>query len=292
VRALAAHDAIFNDPRLTLFAAGSMGRAEMGGQSDLDPFIVAEKAVTVSEQGALITALDKLVAQLNYPRLSNRDYVKVYDLESLLRLTGSPKDDNENCFTVRMLLLLESVSITNIAMYTRVRDQVLGQYFRDERGKASYRPLFILNDIERYWRTLCLNYEVLRHEREKPWWKKSVNLKFSRMLTVFATVAALTVEEVHSKDDFLPVCELTPIQRLARALDSLDDETLAPGFDTFLNSYEEFLGWKERADISTMIREDAFKEHVRTVADRFSDFLYNVLTHNRIPQARRKFLVI
>jgi len=291
-RSLAGRNSYFTDPGLTVFVAGSMGRAEMGGRSEFDPFIVSVKTFTESEQTQLIRALDDLVAELKYPPLSNRDYAKVYDLGSLLRNTGSPKDDNENCFATRMLLLLESVAITNSTTYEQVRDQVLGQYFRDVRGKAAYRPLFLLNDIMRYWRTFWLNYEAPRHDRERPWWKKNVNLQFSRMLTVFATVAVLTVEEVRSKGDFLPVCELTPIQRLARALDSLADEGLAAGFESFLNDYEAFLCWKERDDIGTMAGDDGFKSSVGTIADRSSDFLYDVLMHSKIPHVRRKFLVI
>ena len=112
------------------------------------------------------------------------------------------------------------------------------------------------------------------------------------MLTVFATVAALTVQEVHSKADFRPMCDLTPIQRLAFALDCLDDPSLIPRFGLFLADYEQFLCWKEDESLDARAREDLFKQSVRTAADRSSDFLYDVVMNDRIPQARRKFLVI
>ena len=35
---------------------------------------------------------------------------------------------------------------------------------------------------------MCLNYELIRDDPKKPWRKKNINLKFSRMLTVFGTV--------------------------------------------------------------------------------------------------------
>src|SRR6266481_8177946 len=285
-------DRLFTDPALTVFVAGSMGRSEMGSRSDLDLFLVSLKTCDESQQQELIDSLDQLNKNLRYTPFSNRRYVKVYELGALLRNTGSPQDDTENCFTARMLLLLESRVLANESTYLQVLDQILSQYFRDERGKSSYRPLFLLNDILRYWRTLCLNYEALRHDAEKPWWKKNINLKFSRMLTVFATVAALTVEEIHSKDDFVSVCDMTPIQRLARALDRLGDDALAPRFLCFLNDYESFLCWKEQGDIDTMVGDQEFKALVRSTADRTSDFLYRVLTHDKIPAERRKFLVI
>jgi hypothetical protein len=287
-----AADKLFTDPALTVFVAGSMGRSEMGVRSDLDLFLVSLKNCDKLQQKALIDSLDSLNESLGYAPFSNRRYVKVYELGDLLRNTGSPQDDTENCFTARMLLLLESRVLANEETYKQVVDQVLSQYFRDERGKASYRPLFLLNDVLRYWRTLCLNYEELRHERDRPWWKKNINLKFSRMLTVFATVAALTVPEVHSKADFMPTCDLTPIRRLAYALDCLDDASLLPRFCEFLGDYEQFLFWKEDESHDARVREVQFKQLVRTAAERSSDFLYDVLMNDRIPQARRKFLVI
>lgn len=289
---LIADQRFFTDPALTVFVAGSMGRAEMGARSDLDLFLVSVKSCDDSEQRQLIESLDELNRVLEYPPFSNRRYVKVYQLGDLLRNTGSPQDDTENCFTARMLLLLESRVLANETTYLQVRDHVLSQYFRDERGKASYRPLFLLNDVLRYWRTLCLNYEELRHDRERPWWKKNINLKFSRMLTVFATVAALTVPEVHNKDDFRPMCGLTPIQRLAGALDQLDDDDLVDRFRVFLDDYESFLCWKEDEATDARAREDEFKQSVRLLADRLSDFLYDTLMNRRIPQERRKYLVI
>lgn len=283
---------LFTDPALTVFVAGSMGRSEMGTRSDLDLFLVSMKSCDELHQKALIDSLDSLNVQLGYAPSSNRRFVKVYELGDLLRNTGSPQDDTENCFTARMLLLLESKVLANEETYAQVLDQVLSQYFRDERGKSSYRPLFLLNDVLRYWRTLCLNYEELRHDRDRPWWKKSINLKFSRMLTVFATVAVLTVQEVQSKADFRPMCHLTPMKRLAYALDCLDDASLVARFREFLADYEQFLCWKEDESRDERAREDQFKQLVRTTAERSSFFLYDVLMNGRVPQARRKFLVI
>ena len=282
----------FTDPGLSLIVAGSMGRGEMGDRSDLDLFLLATKNFDESERAELVACMDQVNSELGYPAFSNRRYVKVYDLGDLLKNTGSPHDDSENYFTARMLLLLEALPLANDHTCCQIRDQVLSQYFRDERGKGSYRPLFLLNDVLRYWRTLCLNYEVLRHERDRPWWKKNINLKFSRMLTVFATVAVLTVREVHRKADFESVCELSPHRRLALALNHLGDQELLQEYHQFLDDYETFLGWKEDRGVDTRAETGEFQQTVQEVADRFSDFLHRTLTHDRIPLSRRKYLVI
>jgi predicted nucleotidyltransferase len=285
-------DKYFADTAFTVFVAGSMGRSEMGVRSDIDLFLISRRNCDEAEKVQLIASLDDLNKNLGYPPFTTRRFLKVYHLDDLIQKTGSPQDDNENCFTVRMLLLLESRVLANGDTYSVVLEKVLEQYFRDQRQTA-YRPLFLLNDILRYWRTLCLNYEELRHDRARPWWKKNINLKFSRMITVFATVAALTVRNVHSMSDFSLVCALTPLRRLAIALDSLNDDSLMPEFEQFLLDYEQFLCWKDDASIiDATVQEESFKQSVRASADRVSDFLYHVLMNTQIPEIRKKFLVL
>jgi hypothetical protein len=282
----------FADPGLTVFLAGSLGRRDVGERSDFDPFIVSIKTFDDAEQARLTASLDTINAALGYEPFSNRRYIKVYPLSDLLKNTGDPQDDSENSLTARMLLLLESTDLANADTYCTTRDQVLSQYFRDQRGKESFRPLFLLNDVLRYWRTLCLNYEALRHEPDRPWWKKNANLKFSRMVTVFATVIALTTDEIHGKADFEPYCALTPLERLAMALDRLGEEIFLNKFAQFLDDYEGFLSWKESGEQSGREGEQSFKTSVAGSASRFSDFLYDVLSHETIPRDRRKYLVI
>lgn len=291
-RELVTNGGFFKDPGLTVFLAGSIGRKDVGARSDFDPFIVSIKNFDEVQEAELVGMLDTVNSGLGFEPFSNRRYIKIYRLPELLMHTGSPQDDSENSLTARMLLLLESAYLANGDSYRSVREHILSQYFRDERGKESFRPLFLLNDVLRYWRTLCLNYEDLRHEPNRPWWKKNANLKFSRMVTVFATVAALTVGEVRGKSDFEPFCELTPLERLARALDSIGDQSLMTNFAQFLDDYEAFLGWKENEHPPGKLGEQDFKAAITASADRFSDFLYAVVTHEKIPRARRKYLVI
>jgi hypothetical protein len=57
-----------------------------------------------------------------------------------------------------MLLLLESVPATGPETHRAVRDRVIDRYL--ERHHKDYRPpRFLLNDIIRYWRTICVDFE-------------------------------------------------------------------------------------------------------------------------------------
>src|SRR5438309_1594126 len=61
--------------------------------------------------------------------------------------------------------LLESQPLSDAAIYERLLEQIIGFYYRDFADHADdFLPIFLINDILRFWRTLTLNYE---HHRLK-----------------------------------------------------------------------------------------------------------------------------
>nr|VFK09509.1 MAG: Nucleotidyltransferase domain-containing protein [Candidatus Kentron sp. LPFa] len=147
--------------KVSIFCGGSLGRGDAGSVSDLDLFILADnKGKDIRRMDALKLLADaiNINKKLKYPEFSNDgQYFKVYSFPDMFEKLGSPNDDVENLFTVRMLLLLESRPILNEELYKKQIDKVLNHYFRDSSGKDSFRPLFLVNDVLRYWRTVCLN---------------------------------------------------------------------------------------------------------------------------------------
>lgn len=293
-RTFAASEVLASLP-VSVFCAGSLARREIGQNSDLDVFVTADK----HEDGlrsrlsefTLFGELIQLNRQLGLPEFSNDgEYLKVHFLEDLETLTGSRQDDSENQFTTRMLLILESEPLLRADIYERHLRHVLDHYYRDHVGKKSFRPLFLLNDLLRYWRTLCLNYEQRRHDTKKPWRKKNVNLKFSRMVTVFSAVLPLVVPPAPVVSDVLSMCRRTPLQRLASGLDALNDPSLTAKWPRVLDVYEEFLCWKEDDSIERDLA--AKKPLVGRHAELISTFLHEALTHERIPSEYRRYLVL
>ncbi len=284
----------FDDDKIMVFCAGSLARLEFGKKSDLDLFITTEENFKPSrlEEYTLYSHLIRLNDELKFPSFSNDgEYLKIYSLEELKKETGSRKDDNSNSFTVRMLLLLESNPIFNKEKYYQHLDSILQHYYRDEKGKEEFRPLFLLNDLLRYWRTVCLNYEEIRSS-QKPWRKKNINLKFSRMLTVFATVLLLVVKRGVSIDDLKEYCKLSPLDRLATGLNSLEDKNLFTEWTEILDIYEDFLAWKEDEEIEKHLKTTDKQEQINSHAKRFSDYLYKALSHENILLDYRKYLVL
>ena len=82
----------------------------------------------------------------------------------------------------------------------------------------------MVNDIIRYWKTICLNYE---HKRNNPNLSKTqknknhlrnLKLKFSRLLTCFSTVIPLCETTYSKPDQIIKLVRMPPLQRLKRVV--------------------------------------------------------------------------
>jgi predicted nucleotidyltransferase len=276
--------------RVCVFAAGSLGRFETGQISDLDLFIVSNEKISKLEEYKLFSDLIRLNEYLELPEFSSDGkFLKVHHLDDLIKATGDDKDDLENQFTTRLLLLLESKPISNVDLYNQSLNQVLGNYFRDSSDKKDFQPLFLLNDMLRYWRTLCLNYERDRGNA-KPWWKKNLNLKFSRKLTVFSTVLAILSRQVSTSEDLVNFTQNVPLERLALSLDQINDLSLLGLFSKALDDYESFLAAKSHSDLE--IKEEGVIDDYRLKADQFGEFIYSALHSDKLDKKLVRFLAI
>ena len=262
--------------------------------SDLDLFVTACARGDLHKRLFQITLFSELMEineRLGFPPFSNDgEYLKLYFMEDLKKHTGSPRDDSENLFTTRMLLMLESQPIVHEDIYRKHLRAILELYYRDRQATSPFKPIFLLNDLLRYWRTMCLNYEERRHDTDRPFRKKNVNLKFSRMLTVFGTVLPLIAEPADSVPKVESLCKKTPLQRLATGLDLLADEQLANRWPEILDVYEEFLSWKERDNVEQFLMEQ--KAFVNKQAQKLSSFLYDALTNEKVQGEFRHYLIM
>ena len=127
-------------------------------------------------------------------------------------------------FTARMLLLLESLPLYNDALYRDVIRAMISSYYRDYSDhEKNFRPIFFQNDIMRYWKTMCLNYEHRRNRlpddpiKHAEFHLKNFRLKFSRLLTCFSMIIAvvhLSRRAVLRDSELLALVLASPWQRL------------------------------------------------------------------------------
>lgn len=219
-------------PDLTIFGAGSYARLEASQYSDIDLFFLRRgKRSDLTDPNTkclrLWGSVIDLVEQMQFPKLSNDcQYLVLLHSEDMKLKLGSPTDDHENFFTARMLLLLESKCLHGLDTYSAIVAEIVSSYFKDfPDHPQTFQPIFLLNDICRFWKTMLLNYEnkrnlpsgsnadlEVRKTRQKV---RNFKLKFSRMTTCFASIAALgSYRAPVSEAQVVEITKLTPRERL------------------------------------------------------------------------------
>lgn len=218
-------------PNLTIFGAGSYARHEASQYSDIDMFFLSDgDKGDVPEPRTnslrLFGKVIEIVDTMSFPKFSNDcEYLVLLHTNDILSNLGSPRDDHENYFTARMLLLLESKCLYGHDVFEDITHKIIKSYFKDfPDHKHTFQPMFLLNDICRFWKTLLLNYENKRsvpqgaeefEERKTRQKVRNFKLKFSRMTTCFASIAALGSHAAPVKEtQVLELTKLTPRERL------------------------------------------------------------------------------
>ncbi len=193
------------DCSLVLF--GSFARYEMLDGSDYDWAVLVDGVVnTAHSDQARAIALALKKAELLAPGTTGIFGGPVFS-HDLVHYIGGSDDSNEN-LTRRMLMLLESrcfelaTADTSERIWENVLKNILKRYFEEEvhfRPGQHRVPRFLLNDITRYWRTICVDYAAKHREQAgQKWALRNAKIRLSRKLLYAAGVA------------FCLNCELSP----------------------------------------------------------------------------------
>jgi predicted nucleotidyltransferase len=149
---------------LTIFSAGSFARLEGGEYSDIDIFFLTStprkgfKNPNTTRIRLFGKVIEIVVDKLGFPKFSNDgEYLKVLHTDDMIIKLGGQHDDYENHFTTRMLLLLESKLLYGREIYDDAIQNIVNTYFRDyAKHREDFKCVFLINDIIRFWKTLCL----------------------------------------------------------------------------------------------------------------------------------------
>jgi hypothetical protein len=277
---------------LTIYAAGSYGRGEAGPHSDIDLFFVHDdkngqhlEDPTLKGIRVISTVIREVEDEMDFPPPSNDgQFLNIMNLKSNLLDLGSPADDFNNYFTSRVLMLIEGRPVYGFQAYDDIFKEFVNSYLRDyEDHAADFRPTFLVNDIIRFWKTLCLNYENRRNQPDQPPERKlkskirNFKLKFSRMNTCFATITLLASYNTIDDVELYKILRLSPIERLLLLCDR--DGTQKASVARLLDDYCWFL---DLTGISMKELEERFSDKVfRTAAfkkaDHYGGELFNIL---------------
>ena len=258
-------DTLFADrtsPDTSVVVFGSIAREEVTSSSDLDWILLVDGS-SVPEHKTQEREIEHLLAAKNYIKPGRSGvFGKMVGSHGLVHNIGGEDDSNSNT-TRRVLLLLESLPVSNREAYDRVRRQILRRYLEDDRGllyaSGDVRiPRFLVNDLTRYWRTITVDFVYKqRADNDEKWALRNAKLRMSRKLIFAAGLLhcffcqldsdAEPAREALRAMDLSPLTtylenQLThsPLEIVAKACLSLSipDTTALMLF----NSYDRFLG--------------------------------------------------
>jgi hypothetical protein len=247
---------------------------------------------------AIATVIREIEEGMDFPAPSNDgQFLSIARTSDILTHMGGAEDDYKNHFTARMLLLLESQAVYDSVTYSTPIKKIVHSYWRDyEDHSANFRPTFLVNDILRFWRTLCLNYEHKRNQsndRTKVKQKiRNFKLGFSRLSTCFSTVSLLASYNHVDEDDIFKMTGLTPVERLLSL--SVRQPLIKPALVRALELYGWFLQ-KTALSSEDLIAYFSIKENrIESFgnANKFGEAMYEILSLTATEQKTLRYLVI
>jgi len=232
---------------IIVVVVGSLARREASEESDLDYFIVCGD---VGELGGVIADINRAIEAVGLkPPSINGAFGAVVSKEDFLRAIGGSEESNGE-LTRRMLFLLESDWLSGEYEYKQLRVEIIERYIWD--GITQHQlARFFLNDLIRYYRTICVDFAFKTSNGGKSWGDRNLKLMFSRKLLYFSGVlaAAETAQSAcdSKRQELLRLLELPPLDRIV-------DVCGADGARV-LRGYDNFLSWMSDPSRRALLRE-------------------------------------
>jgi hypothetical protein len=308
------------EPSDTSFVVfGSLARLEWTVGSDVDWTLLVDGQADPNHLQVSQAIASRLVeAKMQEPGPSGI-FGSLAFSHDLIHQIGGEADTNSN-MTQRILLLLESAPVGKPEAYDRVVNAVLSRYldndisFLSRSGQHYKVPRFLLNDIVRYWRTVCVDYAQKHRERRgSKWALRNAKLRLSRklifvagLLTCFSCYLNPPAELKNlfdMPDQLEPLIShlrsyvrLTPLEIVANGLSSFArPETAAQAFD----AYDRFLTIMNDGEVRKHLaglkakeaQSDRVFAEVRKVSNSFQEALTKFLfdEHKGLAELTRKY---
>jgi predicted nucleotidyltransferase len=232
----------------TIAIAGSFGRFEGSRSSDADCIVVLHDDVSSQaevEQSAL-SAITHHLAQMKISAPNPEgSFAKPRLRKELLPEPehgdmGSPSEATD-IISKRMLMLLESRPVLHDAAYHSCVHAIFDRYAQYASIDTRKEHLYLLNDLVRYFRYICVNYQANFDRDYESWALRNIKLRHSRIVMYMGLLALLGEASKYEDDRKVATVEaalnLTPLDRIARVYACNDDER----FGVVANLYESFL---------------------------------------------------
>jgi hypothetical protein len=225
-------------PEASVVLMGSWGRGEVTEGSDDDFMVLLDGAEGPDVQ----PTIEEVSEVLDEEPSEDGPFAEPVFSNNLVHDIGLDADSNKN-LTRRLLFLLESTPVSgDEGVYLSVRDKILSRYL-DESIKRYHPPRFLLNDVVRYWRTMCVDFAAKEWKGPEKWGIRNAKLRTSRKM-LFASGLLPLLECFRLDEEAIRVfvkeeLAMPPTDRIARAF--LDNDAVDEGARA-VGAYDEFVG--------------------------------------------------
>jgi predicted nucleotidyltransferase len=229
----------------TLAVAGSLGRMEYAEESDCDLLVVLTEDVRQDRpaaEAAYAQVWEAIKPVAPIPPKPTGTFATPTSEEHLCdkRHVGAAGEDLRE-LAKRQLLLLETQPVYNDAEYEKLVTGVVGSYAEGYVDKKPAKEwVFLLNDLIRYFRSLCVNYQWDFRTEHVKWPLRNTKLRHSRLAMYSGLLLLLGQGSLEKADKVTWLRErlkMTPLERIAWTYQSNGDPKVADLlrlYDTFL----------------------------------------------------------
>lgn len=225
----------------SVVTTGSFARREASQESDIDIFILCKneykEVLYASKVPSVIKSVIETFVLKEVGDSGTFGCHVIISEDELTKNIGGNCDSNEN-LTRRMLLLLEGDYLYGKDVFYSCRENLIKKYIKDDIPQDCIAKFF-LNDIIRYYRTICTDYEFKVSESGKSWGVRNIKLRFSRKLLYFSGIILVAESQGGTaKEKITKITDLLntdPISRLSK-ISCKEAEPIFLLYDNFLSS--------------------------------------------------------
>jgi predicted nucleotidyltransferase len=240
LRSVAA-DLLGGNQDLIIGVNGSVARREVTSGSDVDLFVLTRSGDLEAANAAQKEYRERLVAR-NIKMPAHGGVFESPLLTTQLTAAIGGEVDTNTYITRRMLYLLEGEWVANKAGFDQLRSDLVARYVSEDLDDQKI-VRFFLNDVIRYWRTICVDFESKTADATKPRAIRLVKLRLSRMLLYVAGIAAarqtVDCDAATKRETLNALLALPPLERLVRIHGMEKMMPVQALYATFLSSLDQ-----------------------------------------------------